>query len=46
MLRMSPGKSEEKSILERKIFRVKWDREKGAFELDGANDQGIREHRG
>ena len=29
-----------------KIFRVKWDQEKGDFELDGAHDQGIPEPRG
>lgn len=32
--------------MERKIFRVKWDQEKGDFELDGAHDQGIPEPRG
>lgn len=32
--------------MERKIFRVKWDQEKGDFDLDGAHEHGIRESRG
>ena len=36
----------EKIKVEIKIFRVKWDQEKGDFELDGAHEQGIPEPRG
>lgn len=46
MLMRSPWKRKKKSKVERKIFRVKWDQEKGDFELDGAHDQGIPEPRG
>ena len=46
MLTRSPWKRKKKSKVERKIFRVKWDQEKGDFELDGAHDQGILEPRG
>ena len=46
MLMRSPWKRKKKSKVERKIFRVKWDQEKGDFELDGAHDQGILEPRG
>jgi hypothetical protein len=43
---MSPEKSKDKSVVERKIFRVKWDQDKGDFELGGAHEQEIGEPRG
>ena len=46
MLTRSPWKRNNKSKVERNIFRVKWDQEKIDFELDGAHDQGIPEPRG
>ena len=38
---MSPEKSKDKSVVERKIFRVKWDQDKGDFELGQAHEQEI-----
>lgn len=45
-LRMSLGKSKEKSILERKNFSVNWVQGKRDIELDGTDAQGIMEPRG
>ena len=45
VLWMSFGKSKEKSIVERTIFKITWDQEKRDFELDGTHGQGIREPR-
>lgn len=45
VIRMSPGESKGKSPVERKIFRVKWDQNKGDFGLGGIHEQGIQEPR-